>query len=150
MGVCQWLAIEFFDEENYAVLKHVEPNNQTRITTDNILDLREFASDQALPAVGDFSGDNKLDIAWIDKDGKLTLATNTTVTTNQVVSQVVFSQQTISIGNPQYAAVAGIDWSGAGTDELDLLLVRKTSQQTPQEVQLFSHASQGNMLSNPS
>ena len=67
------------------------------------------------PAVGNFRGSALADLAWIDISGYLQVYTN---------NGVSFTQSTyLSVGNADYAAVAAIDWTGAQTGQLDLLLV---------------------------
>lgn len=78
------------------------------------------------PAVGNFRGSDLADIAWIDASGYLQVATN---------NGTSFTQATpILVGPADYSAVAAIDWTGAQTGRLDLLLVSDNAYST---VQLF-------------
>ena len=80
------------------------------------------------PAVGNFRSSDLADIAWIDTSGYLQVATN---------NGGSFTQATpISAGSADYAAVAAIDWTGAQTGRLDLLLVSDNAYST---VQLFPY-----------
>ncbi len=89
------------------------------------------------PAVGDFGGDAKLDIAWIDASAnKLQLSVNTTGS---------FATTFSSIYSGNYSAVAGVDWEGTGTGKLDLLMVSQSFASGHPSVQLFAH---GQSLSN--
>ena len=79
------------------------------------------------PAVGNFRGSNLADIAWIDGSGYLQVAMNNGGSFTTALNP-------ISAGSSDYAAVAAIDWTGAQTGNLDLLLVSNNAYST---VQLF-------------
>ena len=80
------------------------------------------------PAVGNFRSSALADIAWIDTSNYLQVATN---------NGGSFTQATpISVGDSNYAAVAAIDWTGAQTGNLDLLLISGNPYST---VQLFPY-----------
>ena len=86
-----------------------------------------FTTIKGRPAVGNFRGSAFNDIAWIDASGNFQVATN---------NGGSFTQATpIAAGSADYAAVAAIDWTGAQTGNLDLLLVSDNS--TYSTVQLF-------------
>ena len=81
------------------------------------------------PAVGNFRGSNLADLAWIDGSGYLQVATNNG-------GSFTLDPNPISAGSADYAAVAAIDWTGAQTGRLDLLLVSNNAYST---VQLFPY-----------